>query len=220
MGVVKRCKLSINKQKHLLMLFEAGCTGRAAARLVCVNRMTALLFFRKLRRKIHESRGREKLSGVVEIDECYTSSGKGGRKAARRGRNLDGKLAFVGAISRESRKVIIERVQNTKQDTLNDFIERNVKGKSIIHTDSFKAYNGVKAMGYKHLKVNHFLTFKNWKTKACTNLIESCWAVMRRHLNRFCGGFRNNLHLWIAEIEFRIENKDLHRALRKVLRTA
>jgi len=42
---------------------------------------------------------------------------------------------------------------------------------------------------------------------------------MRRHWNRFCGGFRNNLHLWIAEIEFRIENsKNLTQALKRILR--
>ena len=90
-----------------------------------------------------------------------------------------------------------------------------------MHTDSFKSYSGMSQYGYKHFKVNHFLTFKNSQNGACTNTIESVWAVMRRHWHRFCGGFRNNLNLWIAEIEWRIENRlDLNKALKKVLRHA
>lgn len=55
-NIVYRCKLSIAKQKSLLLLFQTGSTARAAARNVGVNRMTAILFFRKLREKIAAER--------------------------------------------------------------------------------------------------------------------------------------------------------------------
>ena len=99
MIIVKRCKLPLSKQKLLLNLFIAGCTARAAAPIVAVNRETAKLFFRKLRKRLYDYHISEsrKLNGIVEIDECYTSSGYGGRKAAKQGRNLSGKIAIVGA---------------------------------------------------------------------------------------------------------------------------
>lgn len=223
--IVPYCKLSLSKQRKLRDLFLAGSTARGAARVVGVNRMTGILFFRKLREKIAAERiaeAQKKIgakSDIVEVDECYTSGGKGGRKVARQGRGLMGKLAFAGAIERRGRRVRIERIKSASRESLTSFIARKVRRGSIVHTDSFKSYLDVPKYGYKHCRVNHFLTFKDSKSGACTNLIESVWAQMRRHWNRFCGGFRNNLHLWIAEIEFRIENsKCLPKALKRILR--
>lgn len=223
--IVYRCKLPISKQRKLRDLFLAGSTARGAARVVGVNRMTGILFFRKLREKIAAERiaeAQKKIgarSEVVEIDECYTSSGKGGRKVARQGRGLAGKIAFAGAIERRGRRVRIERIKSVNRESLTSFIARNVRRGSIVHTDSFKSYLDVPKYGYKHCRVNHFLTFKDSKSGACTNLIESVWAQMRRHWNRFCGGFRNNLNLWIAEIEWRVENsKNLTQAFKRILR--
>ena len=224
-NIVYRCKLSIAKQKSLLLLFQTGSTARAAARNVGVNRMTAILFFRKLREKIAAERlaeSQKKKIGagdVVEVDECYTSGGKGGRKVARQGRGLAGKIAFAGAIERHGRRVRIERIESANRENLTSFIVRNVRRGSTVHTDSFKSYLDVPKYGYTHCRVNHFLTFKDRKSGACTNMIESVWSQMLCHWERFRGGFRNNLNLWIAEIEFRIENnKNLPLALKRILR--
>lgn len=156
---------------------------------------------------------------VVEVDECYTSGGKGGRKVARQGRGLAGKIAFAGAIERHGRRVRIERIESASRENLTSFICRNVRSGSTVHTDSFKSYLDVPKYGYTHCRVNHFLTFKDRKSGACTNMIESVWSQMLCHWERFRGGFRNNLDLWIAEIEFRIENnKNLPSALKRILR--
>lgn len=221
-NIVYRCKLSRMKQKLLLHAFNSGTSARRAAREVAVNRSTAQLFYRKLRKAIFCSRVyKPKIKGTVEVDECYLSSGEGGRKVARQGRSLAGKIAIIGAISRESRRVFLKRIPNTQKSTLTAFCRDNISRNSTIHTDSLSAYSGLKDSGFKHLTVNHFLTFKNFKTGACTNLIESVWAVLRRHLGNFCGGWRNNLELWLAEIEWRIENRlDLKKALKKILRHA
>ena len=117
MIIVKRCKLPLSKQKLLLNLFIAGCTARAAAPIVSVNRETAKLFFRKLRKRLYDYhiKNSRKLNGIVEIDECYTSSGDGGRKAAKQGRNLSGKIAIVGAVERKSKQLTLTRVFDTKE---------------------------------------------------------------------------------------------------------
>lgn len=55
-NIVYRCKLTISKQRKLRDLFLAGSTARGAARIVGVNRMTGILFFRKLRKMISSER--------------------------------------------------------------------------------------------------------------------------------------------------------------------
>lgn len=207
MIIVKRCKLPLSKQKLLLNLFIAGCTARAAAPIVSVNRETAKLFFRKLRKRLYDYhiKNSRKLNGIVEIDECYTSSGYGGRKAAKQGRNLSGKIAIVGAVERVAKQVILTRVFDTKESTLRKFAAGNVRQGATVFTDAFRAYSRLRQDGFKHHKVNHFLTFKDSKTGACTNLIESFWASMRRHLYRFCGGHRHNLNFWLSECALRFQ---------------
>ena len=51
-NIVYRCKLPLSKQRKLRDLYLSCSTARAAARVVGVNRMTGILFFRKLREKI------------------------------------------------------------------------------------------------------------------------------------------------------------------------
>lgn len=203
---VYRCKLCKSKQKELINLFLSGCTARAAAMIVSVNRNTATLFFRKLR-QIIANRKRHITGGEVEVDETYLSGGEGGRKKARQGRNLLGKIALVGVVERNTRRLHIERVESTSAAVLESFCARNIIQGSIVHTDSFRAYNHINKLGFHHKKVNHFKNFKNPRTKACTNLIESVWAFAKRHFMKFAGGWRNNLNLWIAELEFRFEHK-------------
>lgn len=221
-SLVPRCKLSRDKQEKLIGFFLSGCTARDAAARTRVNRNTATLFFRKLRRII-ATRKRRHIGGVVEVDETYLSGGEGGRKKARKGRSLEGKIALVGVVERGTRKLHIEEVKSTNAETLESFCTRNIESGSTVHTDSFRSYNHIKSYGFRHKKVNHFLTFKNWRTKACTNLIESVWAFTKRFLFKYCGGWRNNLNLWIAQIEFLFENKnplDQEAELKQMLRRA
>lgn len=201
---IKRCKLSTYKRKTLVKLFCSGATARGAARIVGVNRNTAALFFRKIR-AVLAAQERGEASGTVEVDETYLSGGKGGRKAARRGRNLAGKFCILGAVERGTRKVHLEAATSTRAAKLEGFCIRNASKAECVHTDAFTGYKGLNSCGFRHLRVNHFITFKNRLTGACTNLIESVWACLKRHFARFCGGWRHHLRLWLAEIEKRFE---------------
>ena len=221
-SLVPRCKLPRETQEKLIDFFLLGCTARESAARAFVNRNTATLFFRKLR-QIIATRQRRHIGGEVEVDETYLSGGEGGRKKSRRGRSLVGKIALVGVVERGTRKLHIDEVKATNAETLESFCSRNIESGATVHTDSFRSYNRIKEYGFRHKKVNHFLTFKNWRTKACTNLIESVWAFTKRFLFKYCGGWRNNLNLWIAQIEFLFENKnplDQEAELKQMLRRA
>lgn len=221
-SLVPRCKLPRETQKKLIDFFLSGCTARESAARANVNRNTATLFFRKLR-QIIATRQRRHIGGEVEVDETYLSGGEGGRKKSRRGRSLTGKIALVGVVERGTRKLHIEEVKATNAKTLESFCSRNIESGSTVHTDSFRSYNHIKECGFRHKKVNHFLTFKNRRTEACTNLIESVWAYTKRFFHKYCGGWRNNLNLWIAQIEFLFENRtplNQTNALKRLLRRA
>lgn len=208
-NLIYRCKLSVLKQRDLIRLFVCGVTARQAARVVGVNRNTAIRIFRLFRMKIALNRAALSVfRDRAEIDECYLSGGKGGRKAAKRGRSLDGKFAIVGVTQFERnsglRRVRFECVERVDSQTLTAFARAHVEPGAEIHTDQLASYK-LRAAGFVHRTVNHHKNFKDPKTGACTNLIENAWSLMRRHFDRFCGGWRHNLTLWLREMEMRIE---------------
>jgi len=97
--------------------------------------------------------GREKLSGVVEVDETYV----GGQKLGKRGRGAVGKALVVIAIEDKNvlgfRRVRLGRVEDASGDSLTKFIEDNVEAGSTIRTDGWKGkgYNGLIDKGYEHV---------------------------------------------------------------------
>lgn len=213
-SLVVGSKVALGKQKALLSMFSVGVTARAAARAVGVNRNTAARFFRIFRRRIALHRAAIApfvggSDGACEIDECYVAGGPGGKKVSRRGRSLAGKFAIVGVAQRDkttgTRRVRMECLPRVNAPALSDFALRNVAPGSLIHTDQFLAYK-LAPLGFIHRRVNHSRMFKNFRTGACTNNIESAWSQLRRHFSRFCGGWRHSLDDWLKEMEMRIES--------------
>ena len=45
-------------------------------------------------------------------------------------------------------------IENTKQNTLESFIDKRVDKNSIIFTDKFRSYKGLENKGYNHKTVN------------------------------------------------------------------
>lgn len=208
-SLVYRCRVSFEQQKLLLVLFSTGATARAAARAAGVNRNTATRIFRIFRRRIAIHRTAiAPFCGVCEIDECYISGGVGGRNAARQGRSLAGKFAVVGVAQRDpatgTRRLHLQRLHRVNTLTLSRFALDTVVPGSTVHTDQLASYK-LESLGYVHKRVNHSRMFKDFRTGACTNNIESAWSVLRRHFGRFCGGWRHHLREWLAEIEMRYE---------------
>lgn len=209
MRKLPRSKLSAGTQQLLLRLFCAGVTARGAALAAGVNRNTSTRFFRIFRRRIALARAAlAPLVGECAADECYLRGGPGGRKAARRGRSLAGKFAVAGVAQRDAetgvRRVRMARIDRVDEGTLAGFVRAGVAAGATVHTDSLASYR-LAPLGYRHLRVNHSVKFKDRRTGACTNVIESCWALLKRHLCRFCGGWRHNLDLWLREVEMRWE---------------
>lgn len=86
------------------------------------------------------------------MDESYF----GGRRIkGLRGRGASGKLPVFGLLKRQG-KVYTEVIDDCSKATIQAIIRGKVQLESIIHSDGWKAYDGLVDLGYKkHYRVNH-----------------------------------------------------------------
>lgn len=112
---------------------------------------TAWEWLHKLRRAMVRP-GREKLSGVVEIDETYW----GGSREGKRGRGAEGKKLIVVAVEdlnplskKGIGRIRLGHVPDASAKSLHGFISENVEQGSLIRTDGWKGYRGLESLGYQ-----------------------------------------------------------------------
>lgn len=109
---------------------------------------TAWTWLHKLRRAMVRP-GRERLSGVVDVDETYI----GGQKHGKRGRGAIGKALVVVVVEiKENRigRIRFKRVTDASAVNLENAIKMTVEPNSIVHTDGWEGYNGLSEIGYRH----------------------------------------------------------------------
>jgi transposase-like protein len=113
---------------------------------------TAWLMLQKLRQAMVRV-GRDQLVGTVEVDETYV----GGAEEGVRGRELIKKALVVIAVEVEGRKmgrVRISHIPDASGKSLVGFVADCVEKGSLVHTDGWKGYVGMKEAGYRH-RVTH-----------------------------------------------------------------
>ena len=109
---------------------------------------TAWTWLHKFRRLMVLS-GRNKLQGIVEVDEVLV----GGKTSGKRGRGAEGKSLIAVAVEVQGRKtgrVRLAKIPDASSDSLINFIEDNIEPSSTIITDGWPSYNELCIKGYKH----------------------------------------------------------------------
>lgn len=138
----------------------------------------------------------------VEIDES-----KFGRRKYYKGKRVKGQWIMGGREKYDKSKVFMVPVEDRSAKTLIPLIQRWIEKGSIIHSDCWKAYSSLRRCGYKHLTVNHSKTFKDKKSGACTNKIESDWRHAKVSMPRY--GVKKGYHAsYLAEFMWRRKNQD------------
>lgn len=131
---------------------------------------TAWTWLHKLRRAMVRP-GRDKLSGIVEVDETFI----GGKKPGKRGRGAAGKV-LVGIAVEDKEAESLGRIRcgilkDASGDSLTTFVQDKVVRGSRIRTDEWGGYNRLSSMGYSHdlvkkndLKLAHLVAslLKRW----------------------------------------------------------
>ncbi len=144
------------------------------------------------------------LVGIVEVDETLV-----GGKTKGKGRAYKGNKTWIAGAIQRGGQVRLEKIPNTKKETLHAFIKRAVKDKAeAIYTDEWKAYLGIADHNTRHETVNH--SEEEWVVgDVHTNSIEGVWSLFKRSI---IGAFHKmsakHMSKYIEELEWRYNNRD------------
>lgn len=108
---------------------------------------TAWNWLHKLRRAMVRP-GRDRLTGVVEVDEIFI----GGERPGKRGRGAEGKSLVVIAAQESDRgigRIRMQRVADASGESLEPAVWDMVEPGSVVRTDGWRGYNGLIELGYE-----------------------------------------------------------------------
>lgn len=114
---------------------------------------TAWEWLHKLRRAMVRQ-GRDKLSGLVEMDETFM----GGEHSGKRGRGAEGKTLVLIAVEQAEKaigRIRLSPITDATGKTLKDATLQMVEQGSTIRTDGWDGYNLLTQHGYIHTPTSH-----------------------------------------------------------------
>ena len=100
-------------------------------------------------------------------------------------------------------------VENANSETLTDFINETVSHKvSLLCTDQWARYKRLAENGYPHQTVDHS-AHQYVYGAVHTQTIEGFWSILKRgDVGTFHKVSRKYLHLYVAEFQFRYNNRE------------
>ncbi|MCY3625346.1 MAG: IS1595 family transposase [Candidatus Dadabacteria bacterium] len=190
---------------YLMCESKKGISANQMKRTLGVQYRTAWYLCHRIRQAMgNEPFEGPTLVGVVEVDETLI-----GGKTKGKGRRYTGNKTWIAGAIQRGGKVRIERIPNTKRETLHGFIKRAVKDEAeAVYTDEWKAYLGVEDSDTRHETVNH--SEEEWvRGDVHTNSIEGVWSLFKRSI---IGAFHKmsvkHMDRYIEELEWRLNNRD------------
>lgn len=131
---------------------KTGASALGVQRLLGLGSYhTAWTWLHKLRRAMVRP-GRDRLLGLVEVDETYI----GGEKPGKRGRGALGKSLVVIAAEKDGKRIgriRLVRVPDASAESLQEAIRQSIVPGSVISTDEWKGYSKLSSLGYDHIVV-------------------------------------------------------------------
>ena len=212
--------ISERKFREIIKCFSLDLTAENTAKITILNRKSINKYFAKFRKSIFEHSNSEKNLqnkefGEFELDESYFGAK---RVRGKRGRGAAGKTPVFGLKKRDG-KVFVQIVKGCSRKELMPIIQGKILEGSTIHTDGWKAYDGLILNGYDHYRVFHSHN-EFARGKSHVNGIEGFWGYAKNRLAKFNGMTDNNFILHLKECEFRFNNrnKNLSKVLLKLFR--
>lgn len=146
--------------------------------------------------------GRDRISGMVEVDETFI----GGKRAGKRGRGAGGKVLVVIAAQVDGKRIgriRLKRIPNASGNSLNMAIKETIEPGSTVITDGWEGYSKVETFGYTH---------KIAKKEGCVgeNLLPKCntvAALLKRWLLGTHQGRAQHIDYYLNEFTFRFNRR-------------
>jgi transposase-like protein len=116
---------------------------------------TAWAWMHKLRHAMVRP-GRDRLRGVVEVDETYV----GGERPGRKGRQMAGRALVLVAAQEDGERIgriRLVRVPDATIKSLHTAIVQSVEPGSTIRTDDWPSYRSLPTQGYPHQTIRTFM---------------------------------------------------------------
>ena len=202
---MKYSRLSRYKIKKIIECFSEDITASSASKILKLNRKTKNSYYNEFRKLILEYslREQEKELGEFELDESYFGAR---RVRGKRGRGAAGKTPVFGLLKRNG-KVFVTVVPNCSREELMPIIQGKILEGSTIHTDGWKAYDGLILNGYNHYRVFHHEN-EFTRGKSHVNGIECFWSYAKRRFSKFNGLTDDKFILHLKESEARFNHRD------------
>ena len=208
--VMERTHIPLRKWVIALYLMTTNLKGVSSMKIhreLDLPQNTAWFLMQRIREGFLQNVGKP-LPGPKEVDEAFfggKESNKHARKRLNAGRGAVGKTAVVGAKNRDANHISAEVIPDTKQETLHEFVKRNVEKGGTLYSDDARAYENLDWVG-RHESVRHSVG-EYVRGQAHVNGMESFWAMMKRgfhgvyhrmspkHLQRYVNEFagRHNI---------------------------
>jgi transposase-like protein len=148
--------------------------------------------------------GRDKLSGVVEINETMI----GGERSGKRGRGAEGKTLVLIAAEKTQwgmGRIRMASISDASGDVLDNTIQQMVEIGSTIRTDGWAGYSRLNKLGYTHLPMVN----PNVKEEDLIEQVHLVAALLKRWLLGTLHGSLNhkNLPYYLDEFTFRFNRR-------------
>ena len=167
---------------------------------------TAWSWLHKLRRAMVRP-DRDRLLGVVEIDEMYV----GGEQKGFHGRSTEKKAIVAVAVEvideKKLGRVRLRRVADVSGEALGPFVQETVEPGSSVLTDAWRGYAGLSKLGYDHMVINQAASHD--PAHVLMPAVHRIAALLKRWLlGTYQGAIsREHLNYYLDEYTFRFNRR-------------
>ena len=130
---------------------------------------------------------------TVEVDESLFT-----RRKYHQGRQSPPQWVF-GGICRKTRECFMYTAPDRRAATLLPIVQGSIRPGTTITSDMWAAYDGIQAMGYAHLTVNHTYEFVDPITGAHTQNVENSWKNAKQSNKKRNGTHHSMLDSYLCE---------------------
>ena len=149
---LRRARILERDFRAVLRCFAHDLPALTAAKMCGVNKNTTHRLYGLLRQRVvalAQAEAKPFVGGIVEIDESYFGPR---RVRGQRGRGAGRKVPVIGLLKRAG-KVFVQIVPNCSKAELLRVVHGQVKGATTIHTDGWKAYDGLVWDGFRAVSI-------------------------------------------------------------------